>query len=157
MNLETWGAISFNFSMHASNMESRLEFYVDEERMWDIESMQAMNPNDALLTFKTPVPPGAHLATWVLHKERGYSWMEDGVEIDTHDEDIATIQSILVEGVEVPRPFRPARSLSDLPGASLTRSFRCQGWRRYQVLPLPSRVHCCSWRFYVPSVPTRAV
>ena len=98
--LETVGEISFKFSVRTSNAENILQMYVDDRRMWSLETLQAMSEIGESLQFAADVPAGVHVITWVFHKEREYSWMDEEESApSTGGEDRATIEEILVTGV----------------------------------------------------------
>ena len=99
--METQGEVSLKFSKRSSNAENMLQMYIDDRRMWSIETLQAMTVDGEKLQFTADVPPGVHVITWVFHKEREYSWMEEDEDNapSGSSEDIAIIEEILVTGV----------------------------------------------------------
>lgn len=97
--LETEGEVMFNYSTRISNSENRLQFYIDDARMWGVEMQQAQSQNDQVIEYITPVPAGPHFLTWVFHKEREYSWMTENMQSTGGLEDRAVLEQILVTGV----------------------------------------------------------
>jgi hypothetical protein len=119
VRLETWGELSFNYSTRVTNSEDTLQMYVDDERVWGVETQQMYAyeyrydeyyggdaPHQAdgepeVLQYTLELSPGEHLLTWVFHKEREYSWMSDSVDVTKPKEDRAVIEAIEVTGVTV--------------------------------------------------------
>lgn len=87
----------------ATNAANYLQLYVDEERIWDVETFQAWEeaPGKSI-KYSAAIPSGKHIVTWVFHKERQYSWMDEDDVATTADggEDRVQLTSIVVSGVK---------------------------------------------------------
>ena len=119
VHLETWGEVAFNYSTRVGNSEDNLQMYVDDERVWGVETQQmyayeyrydemydadtphSQGDEPEVLEYTLDLPPGDHVLTWVFHKEREYSWMSDSVDVSKPQEDRAVIESIKVTGVAI--------------------------------------------------------
>ena len=110
VSMETYGEVSFNYSTRVTNSEDNLQMYVNDERVWGVETQQmyayeyrydemydadtphAQGDDPEVLEYILELPPGEHVLTWVFHKEREYSWMSDSVDVTKPKEDRAVIE-----------------------------------------------------------------
>jgi len=99
--VENQGELEFTFNRVSTNPANYLQLYIDEEHIWNVESEQSWaEDTNKPITFTATVSSGVHVVTWVFHKERQYSWMdEDTVSQHTDGgEDRVQITSIVVRG-----------------------------------------------------------
>eukprot|EP00285_Hemiselmis_virescens_P019125 CAMPEP_0173387616 /NCGR_PEP_ID=MMETSP1356-20130122/10086_1 /TAXON_ID=77927 ORGANISM="Hemiselmis virescens, Strain PCC157" /NCGR_SAMPLE_ID=MMETSP1356 /ASSEMBLY_ACC=CAM_ASM_000847 /LENGTH=885 /DNA_ID=CAMNT_0014344285 /DNA_START=107 /DNA_END=2764 /DNA_ORIENTATION=+ len=103
VDIQNQGEVQFTFNRVSSNPANYLQLYIDEEHIWSVESEEAWEEDTKKpITFSAPVESGKHIITWVFHKERQYSWMDEDTVQQTTDggEDRVQLTSIIVKGAK---------------------------------------------------------